>query len=188
MKRRTLLGGLGGLAVGGGAGYLFSDELDLAIFGRIRDCPQPDDQTKLPVSARLAGGWLIDSSSMQSSPVLITSERELSVLRTGELSESMQAFVNGVDFDDSFLLAVELGESTETKGIHFAGVERRDDTGVNSYSCVTHPGTFWFLPIETGIEAGLAMYTFLAKVQADFQPEFVRHTHRSMGVTVMESE
>lgn len=184
ISRRKLLGGL---AFGGGAGSLFSDEIDMATFGRIRDCPHPDDETKLPYRARLADGLLIEGVPEQNRLMLITSDRELSALRTERVSESIQSFIDNIDFENSFLLAVQVGESTETKGLHFTGLERRDDA-VYSYSCVTHPYSLWFLPIDSAIEAGSKLVTFLARVQADFQPAFVRHTHRTRGVTVIESE
>lgn len=160
----------------------------MATFGRIRDCPHPDDKTKLPHSARMADRCLIKGVPEQNNLTLITSDRELSDLRTERLSESIQTFINDIDFEESFLLAVQVGESTETKGLHFTGDERLDGTVLYSFSCVTHPYSLWFLLIDRAVESGLKQFTFLAHVQAEFQPEFVRHTHRTRGDTVIESE
>lgn len=164
---------LGGLAVGGGAWYAFSDPVDRAIFGRIRDCPSPDGH-ELPCRIRRLEDSAFD---VDDGFATITSRSGLPS-SVSELGRSTRAFIDDVDFGSGFLLAIRVSEPSDAKGVHFVGVEKGPARSVYSYSCVTHPDVWGFLPDPEPLALLPVEYTWLVHVQAAFEPTFARHYHK----------
>ncbi|WP_227355894.1 hypothetical protein [Haladaptatus salinisoli] len=99
------------------------------------DCPNPTLEDELSYEKRDATSLFIGEGA-----VLVTDRDETNRFNSRVFGGAAKQWVKDTELDNKVVLGIQVGTSGESSPLQILGVERKNATTFNAYTCIAHPG------------------------------------------------